>query len=169
MSLPPNLQELLERARQVIAAESAAVLSAAESLDQNFVAVAEVLLACSGKLLITGSGTSGTIARRAAHLFSVGGTPAFYLSPNDGLHGGLGVLQKNDVVIAISKGGAVRRIESVLSQSWRTCSSRDCHHRRARIRTGSPGRSCPAASPSGRIGSRFCGGHRKFLGIRRFA
>jgi len=106
MSLPPNLPELLERARQVIVAESAAVLSAAESLDQNFVAVAEVLLACSGKLLITGSGTSGTIARRAAHLFSVGGTPAFYLSPNDGLHGGLAVLQKNDVVIAISKGGA---------------------------------------------------------------
>lgn len=66
MSLPPNLQELLERARQVIVAESAAVLSAAESLDQNFVAVAEVLLACSGKLLITGSGTSGTIARRSS-------------------------------------------------------------------------------------------------------
>src|SRR5258707_3430378 len=106
MSLPPNLPELLERARQVIVAESAAVLSAAESLDQNFVAVAEVLLACSGKVLITGSGTSGTIARRAAPLFSVGGTPAFYLSPNDGLHGGLGVLRKNDVVIAISKGGS---------------------------------------------------------------
>ena len=50
MSLPPNLQELLGRARQVIVAESAAVLSAAESLDQNFAAVAQVLLACSGKL-----------------------------------------------------------------------------------------------------------------------
>ena len=106
MSLSPNLNELLERARQVIAAESAAVLSAAESVDQHFVDVVQVLLDCSGKVLITGSGTSGTIARRAAHLFSVGGTPAFYLSPNDGLHGGLGVLRKNDVVIAISKGGS---------------------------------------------------------------
>jgi D-arabinose 5-phosphate isomerase GutQ len=106
MSLTPNLNELLLRARQVIVAGSAAVLSAAESLDQNFVEVVQLLLACSGKLLITGSGTSGTIARRAAHLFSVGGTPAFYLSPDDGLHGGLGVLRKNDVVIAISKGGA---------------------------------------------------------------
>jgi D-arabinose 5-phosphate isomerase GutQ len=102
----PNINELLQSARQVIVAESAAVLSAAESLDQNFVDVVQVLLACSGKLLITGSGTSGTIARRAAHLFSVGGTPAFYLSPDDGLHGGLGVLRNNDVVIAISKGGA---------------------------------------------------------------
>jgi D-arabinose 5-phosphate isomerase GutQ len=106
MSLTPNLDELLGRARQVIAAESAAVLSAAESVDQHFTDVVQVLLACTGKLLITGSGTSGTIARRAAHLFSVGGTPAFYLSPNDGLHGGLGVLRKNDVVIAISKGGS---------------------------------------------------------------
>jgi D-arabinose 5-phosphate isomerase GutQ len=106
MALTPNLSELLRRAREVIVAESASVLSAAESLDQNFVDVVQVLLECSGKVLITGSGTSGTIARRAAHLFSVGGTPAFYLSPDDGLHGGLGVLRKNDVVIAISKGGA---------------------------------------------------------------
>jgi D-arabinose 5-phosphate isomerase GutQ len=106
MSLSPTLNELAGRARQVIAAESAAVLSAAESVDQHFVGVVQVLLDCSGKVLITGSGTSGTIARRAAHLFSVGGTPAFYLSPDDGLHGGLGVLRKNDVVIAISKGGS---------------------------------------------------------------
>ena len=92
MSLSPdNLEELLKRARQVIAAKASAVLSASESLDSNFVAVAEVILACSGKVLITGSGTSGTIAMRAAHLFSVGGTPSFYLSPSDGLHGGLGV------------------------------------------------------------------------------
>jgi D-arabinose 5-phosphate isomerase GutQ len=107
MSLSPdNLEEFLKRARQVIAAEASAVLSAAESLDPNFVAVAEVILTCSGKVLITGSGTSGTIAMRAAHLFSVGGTSSFYLSPSDGLHGGLGVLKNNDVVIAISKGGA---------------------------------------------------------------
>jgi D-arabinose 5-phosphate isomerase GutQ len=106
MKLPPdNPQELLGRARQVIAVQSTAVLSASESLDQSFVAVGEVLLACTGKVLITGSGTSGTIAMRAAHLFSVDGTPAFYLSPSDGLHGGL--------VIAISKGGN-GRIESVL-------------------------------------------------------
>ena len=89
MSLPPH-QELLGRARQVITVESAAIISVSESLDQNFVAVAEALFACAGKVLITGSGTSGTIAMRAAHLFSVSGTPAFYLSPNDGLHGGHG-------------------------------------------------------------------------------
>jgi D-arabinose 5-phosphate isomerase GutQ len=118
MSLSPdNSQELLERARQVIAAESDAVLSVSKSLDQTFVAVAEVLLACTGKVLITGSGTSGTIAMRAAHLFSVGGTPAFYLSPSDGLHGGLGVLQKNDLVMAISKGGASEELNQFCSRA----------------------------------------------------
>src|SRR3984893_9829773 len=117
MALTPNLSELLRRAREVIVAESASVLSAAESLDQNFVDVVQVLLECSGKVLITGSGTSGTIARRAAHLFSVGGTPAFYLSPDDGLHGGLGVLRKNDVVIAISKGGASEELNQFCSRA----------------------------------------------------
>ena len=106
MSLPPNPTDYLDRARKVIAAEAAAVQSAAQAVDESFVEVIRVLLACTGKVLITGSGTSGTIAKRAAHLLSVGGTPALYLSPDDGLHGGLGVLRKSDVVIAISKGGA---------------------------------------------------------------
>ena len=115
MSLPP--EDLLERARQVVTLESGAVHSATQSLDQNFVAVAELLLACTGKVLITGSGTSGTIAMRAAHLFSVVGTPAFYLSPGDGLHGGLGVLQKDDMVIAISKGGASEELNDFCSRA----------------------------------------------------
>jgi D-arabinose 5-phosphate isomerase GutQ len=89
----------------------------AESLDQKFVDVAQLLLACSGKVLITGSGTSGMIAKRAAHLFSVGGTPSLYLSPDDGLHGGLGVLRKNDVVIAISKGGESKELNQFCSRA----------------------------------------------------
>jgi arabinose-5-phosphate isomerase len=66
MSVALDPQELLERARQVIDVESAAIDSVSASLDQAFVAVAEVLLACEGKVLITGSGTSGTIAERSS-------------------------------------------------------------------------------------------------------
>src|SRR3984893_2620533 len=117
MSVSPTLTHCLQRARQVIVDESAAVLSAAESLDQKFVDVAQVLLACSGKVLITGSGTSGIISKRAAHLFSVGGTPALYLSPDNGLHGGLGVLRKNDLVMAISKGGASEELNQFCSRA----------------------------------------------------
>lgn len=106
MSLSPSPNDFLQSARQVITNEAAAVLSARESVDQNFADIVQTLLNCSGKVLMTGSGTSGTIAKRAAHLFSVGGTPALYLSPDNGLHGGLGVLRKNDLVMAISKGGS---------------------------------------------------------------
>src|SRR5258708_39153959 len=103
MSLPPNPNDYLESARQVIANEAAAVLSARESVDQNFADVVQTLLTCSGKVLMTGSGTSGMIAKRAAHLFSVGATPSLYLSPDNGLHGGLGRLRKNDLEKTMTK------------------------------------------------------------------
>ena len=76
-----------------------------------------VLLACSGKLLITGSGTSGTVQGAPRTSFRWAGTPAFYLSPNDGLRGSLGVLRKNDVVIAISKGGASEELNQFCSRA----------------------------------------------------
>lgn len=98
-------QELRDLSARVIEAESRAVLRAAAAIDDTFVAVVRLLTACAGKIVVVGSGTSGAIAARAAHLFSVGGTPAFRLSPSDGLHGGLGVLRRDDVVIALSKGG----------------------------------------------------------------
>jgi arabinose-5-phosphate isomerase len=70
-----------------------------------FVRVVGLLSECEGKVVVTGSGTSGAIARRAAHLLSVTGTPSFFLSPGDGLHGGLGAIRGEDVIVAISKGG----------------------------------------------------------------
>lgn len=99
-----------ELAGRVIAAEARALLDAAASLDAAFETVAGMLAACRGKVVIVGSGTSGAIAARAAHLFSVGGTPAFTLSPADGLHGGLGVLRPDDIVVALSKGGASKEL-----------------------------------------------------------
>jgi arabinose-5-phosphate isomerase len=102
--------DLVRLARKVISDDAEAILAVLPSVDAAFVASAEVLAKCDGKILVTGSGTSGAIANRAAHLLSVGGTPAFYLSPADGLHGGLGVLRPNDVVLAISKGGSSKEL-----------------------------------------------------------
>lgn len=98
--------DLLRRAYDVVSADSMAVAAAKTALGRSFVDVCRLLAASTGKVLVTGSGTSGIIAGRAAHLLSVAGTPAFYLSPADGLHGGLGVLRQDDSVIAISKGGS---------------------------------------------------------------
>lgn len=104
MSLDPPA--ILTVARRVIQANGNAVMAAETALSEVFVQVCRLLAAGAGKVLVTGSGTSGAIAIRAAHLLSVAGTPAFYLSPADGLHGGLGVLRAEDSVIAITKGGS---------------------------------------------------------------
>ncbi|MDQ0392695.1 SIS domain-containing protein [Labrys monachus] len=112
---------LAELARAVIEAEGRAVHGMARAIDSGFVRAARAIASATGKILITGSGTSGTIAARAAHLMSVCGTPAFYLSPGDGLHGGLGVLQPQDLVIALSKGGSSEELNTFCSRARPLC------------------------------------------------
>jgi D-arabinose 5-phosphate isomerase GutQ len=111
----------IEIAKRVIRADAEAVLGALDGVDQSFVTVARLLAGCTGKVLVTGSGTSGTVASRAAHLLSVGGTPAFYLSPADGLHGGLGVLQPQDIVLALSKGGSSAEMNDFCRRAKTLC------------------------------------------------
>ncbi|MTD16304.1 SIS domain-containing protein [Nakamurella sp. YIM 132087] len=95
----------LATARQVLLADAAAVASLPDQLGDDFLDVVDLLVRCAGKVLVAGMGTSGATARRIAHLLSVGGTPAMFVSAADGLHGGLGAVTDSDVVIAISKGG----------------------------------------------------------------
>ena len=100
-----------EVAVQVTDAEIRAVEAIKSLFDQPvFEQVTALLAAGTGKVLVTGSGTSGSVARRAAHLLSVGGTPAFFLSPGDGLHGGLGALASDDIILAFSKGGSSQEL-----------------------------------------------------------
>ncbi|MES5047209.1 SIS domain-containing protein [Rhizobium nepotum] len=114
-------QNWMDRAKDVIRADAAAILGALDGIDETIVTVAEMFVSCKGKILVTGSGTSGAIASRAAHLLSVGGTPAFYLSPTDGLHGGLGVLQKEDLVLALSKGGSSAELNEFCERAKTLC------------------------------------------------
>ena len=72
-------------------------------------------------MLVTGSGASGAIAARAAHMLSVCGCPAFYFPPDDGLHGGLGVLQRNDLLIALSKGGGSAALNEFSGRAKSLC------------------------------------------------
>jgi D-arabinose 5-phosphate isomerase GutQ len=95
----------LETARELIRREGAGVMSAAEQLDETFVKVVDLLLQCRGKVFVTGSGTSGAVARRMAHLLSVCGTPALFLPGMDALHGTMGAVVEGDVLITISHGG----------------------------------------------------------------
>jgi D-arabinose 5-phosphate isomerase GutQ len=105
MSLNPAEEKALAAARSQVRAE-AALLGSLESLvNEQLVAIARRILARSGKVIPTGVGTSGEIARRMAHLLSVVGTPSHFLHPTDGLHGALGAVCAGDTVVAISKGG----------------------------------------------------------------
>lgn len=92
-------------AAELIRAEGAAVAAVADQLDDTFDQAVEILAALTGKVVVIGSGTSGAIARRMAHLLSVCGTPSFFLIAADGLHGTVGAVAEGDLVIAISKGG----------------------------------------------------------------
>lgn len=110
---------LLEAAKQTITDEAAAVAAVADQLDDAFLDVLDQLLACTGKVFITGSGTSGTIARRMAHLFSVCGTPAAFLHPMDALHGTMGVLAEGDILVTLSKGGESSEINDLIELAHR--------------------------------------------------
>ena len=92
-------------ARELILAEGAAVAAIADQIDDTFDEAVELLLELTGKVVVIGSGTSGAVARRMAHLLSVCGTPSFFLIAADGLHGTVGAVSEGDLVIAISKGG----------------------------------------------------------------
>jgi arabinose-5-phosphate isomerase len=112
---------LIALARSVIEADAKAVHAALEAVDEEFIQVARLLGCVEGKVLVTGCGTSGAIAARAAHMLSVCGCPAFYLSPDDGLHGGLGVLQPSDLLIALSKGGGSAALNEFCSRAKSLC------------------------------------------------
>lgn len=114
-------EQLLELGRSVVEADAKAVRGVRGALDADFVRVARLICEGSGKLILTGSGTSATIAQRGAHLFSVCGTPAFSLSPADGLHGGLGVLQPNDLLLALSKGGGSHELNEFCTRAKSLC------------------------------------------------
>ena len=96
---------IVEAARLVISREASAVAGLAEQIGEDFALLVERILDTPGKVVTTGTGTSGIMAERLAHLLAVSGTPAFYLPCLDALHGGMGAISATDLVIALSKGG----------------------------------------------------------------
>ncbi len=102
---PDSRQPVIDAATAFMKAEADAVAAASVSVNDQFVEIARLLASVTGKVVFTGAGTSGFLGRRAAHLFSVSGTPSFFLQPTDGLHGSIGSVGIDDIVIALSKGG----------------------------------------------------------------
>jgi arabinose-5-phosphate isomerase len=101
-------------AREILEREARALAGLVSQIDASFAEVVRAVLATPGKVITTGTGTSGIMAERMAHLLAVSGTPAFYLPCLDALHGGMGAIASTDLVIALSKGGeSIELIELV--------------------------------------------------------
>jgi arabinose-5-phosphate isomerase len=95
----------LDLARKVLQTESAAITALIDRLDGRFLQAVDLLLDCRGRVIVTGMGKSGIICRKIAATLSSTGTPAFFLHPAEAIHGDLGVLQSDDVIIALSHSG----------------------------------------------------------------
>lgn len=101
-------------ARHVIEVEAAAVLKLTHRIDQSFVNACEILLACQGRIVITGMGKSGHIGGKIAATLASTGSPAFFVHPGEASHGDLGMITANDVVIALSNSGETNEILTIL-------------------------------------------------------
>jgi arabinose-5-phosphate isomerase len=95
--------------------EARAIAAAADRLDpERFSAAVEILARCSGAVATIGAGTSGIVARKIAATLTSTGTPALFVHPTDALHGGLGVIGREEVVIAVSNSGETEEISALL-------------------------------------------------------
>lgn len=101
-------------AKNTLEIEARALHEGADRLGEEMVRAVEIILACRGKLVITGVGKSGLIGAKIAATFASTGTPSFFLHPTEALHGDLGMIGKEDAVLAISYSGESPELSSIL-------------------------------------------------------
>jgi len=104
----------LALARKVLQTEAEAILALVDRLDERFEDAIRILLDCRGRVIVTGMGKSGIIARKIAATLSSTGTAAFFLHPAEAIHGDLGVLQSDDVILALSNSGETEELLRLL-------------------------------------------------------
>ena len=108
-------QEILSEINRCLTMEAESIAALRQTLDQEAVlAAAKALMNCKGKVILSGCGTSAMAARKVAHSLSCIEIPALFLSPADAVHGALGVLQREDILILISKGGNTQELVNLI-------------------------------------------------------
>jgi arabinose-5-phosphate isomerase len=112
-------KQLVERGRRVLTLEAAAVKRLADRLDQSFARAVDILKGVKGRVIVSGVGKSGLIARKIAATFTSTGTPAAFLHPVDSLHGDLGEASDKDAAILLSKSGASDELFGLVAQLQR--------------------------------------------------
>ena len=104
----------IKRAREVLKIEAQAILDLINHLDRNFERAVEALLNCSGRVVVTGMGKAGIIGQKLSATLSSTGTPSFWVHPAEAIHGDLGRVVKDDVIVAISNSGETEEITRLL-------------------------------------------------------
>ena len=104
----------LESAQRTVAMEIEAITRMRARIDTSFVRACDIMLACSGRVVVTGMGKSGHIAHKVAATLASTGTPAFYVHPGEASHGDLGMITGKDVVLALSNSGTTPEILTIV-------------------------------------------------------
>ncbi len=105
---------MIEQARQVLRIEAAAIEALIPRIDENFVTAAKLILQTKGRLIVTGMGKPGHVGQKITATMLSTGTPAFFLHPAEGIHGDLGMVTQDDIVLAISNSGETSEVVNIL-------------------------------------------------------
>lgn len=109
-----NRQLILDVATDALQTEADALLRIKRDLGEEFVRAVELILECNGKVIMTGMGKSGLIAKKIAATLASTGTPSFYMHPGEAFHGDLGMISKGDIVIALSYSGETDEVLKIV-------------------------------------------------------
>lgn len=109
------MMDIREQAKKVLSIEAQAVAALTSRINDQFIHSVELITQCKGKLIATGIGKSGIIARKLASTFSSTGTPATFLHPAESSHGDMGLISTDDVVLALSYRGEADELTAILT------------------------------------------------------
>ena len=107
-------EDVIARGREILRAEAAAIGAAAECLDASFCRAVRIIEACTGSVVVTGIGKAGLVARKISATLASTGTPSHFLHPAEAMHGDLGSLRRDDVVLAVSQSGETEEVTRLL-------------------------------------------------------
>jgi arabinose-5-phosphate isomerase len=111
--------DFLTTARRVIAREADALVALGVALDDNFARAVEMILGTQGRVIVSGMGKSGHVARKIAATFASTGTPAQFVHPAEASHGDLGMIMRGDVLLILSNSGETPELADIVAHSRR--------------------------------------------------
>ena len=112
-----NKKQMMEQAKEVLKIEAESILNLIPSVSEDFVRAVDMIFKIKGRVIVTGIGKSGLIGRKIVATLTSTGTPAIFLHPVEGLHGDLGIVTRDDVLLALSNSGETAEINSLVSRT----------------------------------------------------